>query len=164
MQTSIHNPGMELKLPFGIKLSVDTKKSHASRVAEDSRRARVLYNSAPKEVKSNHEKRLEDDAKARNRARYNRNHPESSSGSGITSGDDAGYDSLGGGGDLSGGVGAADGSGGQTGSSGATSPLLEGSMSFEELIGEICNGIDLIFVCKRSTVVVTDYETLYRRI
>lgn len=47
------------------------------------------------------------------------------------------------------------------GTSGTVSPLLEGSMTFEELIGEICNGIDLIFVCKRSTVVVTDYETLY---
>ena len=34
-------------------------------------------------------------------------------------------------------------------------------MTFEELIQEICNGIDLIFVCKRSTVVVTDYESLY---
>ena len=34
-------------------------------------------------------------------------------------------------------------------------------MSFEELIGEICNGIDLIFLVKRSTVVVTDYESLY---
>lgn len=46
-------------------------------------------------------------------------------------------------------------------SSGPTSPLLEGNMTFEELIGEICNGIDLIFVCKRSTVVVSDYETVY---
>lgn len=105
-----------------------------------------------------HKARIQDDKEARERARENRN---SSSGSGITSGDDAGYDSLGGGGDSSGGLGSADGSGGQTGSSGSTSPLLEGSMSFEELIGEICNGIDLIFVCKRSTVVVTDYETLY---
>ena len=34
-------------------------------------------------------------------------------------------------------------------------------MSFEELIGEICNGIDLVFLVKRSTVVVTDYESLY---
>ena len=47
------------------------------------------------------------------------------------------------------------------GSSGPTSPLLEGEMTFEELIGEICNGIDLIFVCKRSTVVISDYETVY---
>lgn len=78
----------------------------------------------------------------------------SSSGSGITTEDDAGYDSL------TGGNGDYDGSDGSS-SSGTTSPLLEGSMSFEELIGEICNGIDLIFVCKRSTVVVTDYESLY---
>lgn len=46
-------------------------------------------------------------------------------------------------------------------SSAGTSPLLEGSMSFEELVGEICNGIDLIFAVKRSTVVVTDYESIY---
>ena len=34
-------------------------------------------------------------------------------------------------------------------------------MSFEELIGEICNGIDLIFAVKRTTIVVTDYESIY---
>lgn len=50
---------------------------------------------------------------------------------------------------------------GTTGSTGPVSPLLEGEMSFEELIGEICNGIDLCFIVKRSTVVVTDYESLY---
>lgn len=42
-----------------------------------------------------------------------------------------------------------------------TSPLLEGNMTFEELVGEICNGIDLVFILKRSTVVVTDYESIY---
>ena len=41
------------------------------------------------------------------------------------------------------------------------SPLLEGEMTFEELVGEICNGIDLMFLCKRSTVVVTDFETIF---
>ena len=44
---------------------------------------------------------------------------------------------------------------------GVTSPLLEGEMSFEELVGEICNGIDLIFATKRTTVVITDYEGIY---
>ena len=84
---------------------------------------------------------------------------KTSSGSNITTEEDAGYDSLTGGDggeydeSLSG-----DGSGS---SGGATSPLLEGSMTFEELIKEICEGIDLIFICKRSTVVVTDYESLY---
>ena len=57
--------------------------------------------------------------------------------------------------------GAATGTDTTGGSSGPTSPLLEGEMTFEELIGEICNGIDLIFVCKRSTVVISDYETVY---
>ena len=75
----------------------------------------------------------------------------SSSGDGIISGDDAAYDSLSG----------EEGDGSSTETSGTTSPLLEGTMSFEELIGEICNGIDLIFLVKRSTVVITDYESLY---
>lgn len=44
---------------------------------------------------------------------------------------------------------------------GATSPLLQGDMTFEELVGEICNGIDLIFATKRTTVVITDYEGIY---
>lgn len=43
----------------------------------------------------------------------------------------------------------------------STSPLLSGEMTFEELVGEICNGIDLMFLCKRSTVVVTDFETIF---
>lgn len=41
------------------------------------------------------------------------------------------------------------------------SPLLKGEMTFEELIGEICKGIDLMFLCKRSTVVVTDFSTIF---
>jgi len=41
------------------------------------------------------------------------------------------------------------------------SPLLQGEMTFEELIGEICHGIDLMFLCKRSTVVVTDFSTIF---
>ena len=46
-------------------------------------------------------------------------------------------------------------------SSSGSSPLLNGEMTFEELIGDICNGIDLIFAVKRSTVVVSDYESIY---
>lgn len=41
------------------------------------------------------------------------------------------------------------------------SPLLQGEMSFEELIGSICNGIDLLFLTKRTTVVVDDFESIY---
>lgn len=74
----------------------------------------------------------------------------SSSGDGITSLDDAASD------ELSGETGEGDSSG-----SSGTSPLLEGSMTFEELVGDICNGIDLIFATKRSTVVVTDYAGIY---
>lgn len=40
-------------------------------------------------------------------------------------------------------------------------PLLNGEETFEELIGDICKSIDLIFAVKRSTVVVTDYESIY---
>ena len=90
---------------------------------------------------------------------------DSSSGSGITDLDGAAYDS---GASDDGSDGGSDGgsSGGSGGSSssdgsGGTSPLLEGTMTFEEMIGDICNGIDLIFATKRSTVVVTDYEGIY---
>ena len=80
----------------------------------------------------------------------------SSSGSGITSYDNASSDVLSNGSDTS-----SDSDSSSSSSSSSVSPLLEGSMSFEELVGEICNGIDLCFIVKRSTVVVTDYESLY---
>lgn len=90
---------------------------------------------------------------------------DSSSGSGITDLDGAASDvgsGDGGDGSSDGGDGSSDGEESSDGSSGSgTSPLLDGSMTFEELIGEICNGIDLIFATKRSTVVVTDYESIY---
>lgn len=67
-------------------------------------------------------------------------------------------------------AGTSDGSGGsasyyngslQGNSDSNISPLLQGEMTFQELVGEICNGIDLLFLCKRSTVVVTDFETIF---
>lgn len=81
---------------------------------------------------------------------------ESSSGDGITSLDGAASDVLNG-------NGSTDGSNGSDGSDGGSgvSPLLQGDMTFEELVGEICNGIDLIFATKRSTVVINDYESIY---
>lgn len=87
----------------------------------------------------------------------------SSSGSGITSEGEAGANTLSNSGATTGtGTGTGTGTSTGTGSTeGTTSPLLEGQMTFEELIGEICNGIDLIFICKRSTVVITDYEGIY---
>lgn len=51
--------------------------------------------------------------------------------------------------------------GSDSGSSSSVSPLLEGNMTFEELIGEICNGIDLVFLVKRNVVLITDYESIY---
>ena len=60
------------------------------------------------------------------------------------------------GGGSSGGT-SGDGSSGDS----SVSPLLQGEMTFQELVGEVCNGIDLMFLCKRSTVVVTDFETIF---
>lgn len=85
----------------------------------------------------------------------------SSSGSNITTLNDAASDVSGGGDgsyDGTSGDGSEDGS---ENSSGSVSPLLQGEMSFEELIGEICKGIDLIFATKRSVIVVTDYASIY---
>lgn len=51
--------------------------------------------------------------------------------------------------------------GSNTQQQGTVSPLLSGEMTFQELIGEICEGIDILFLCKRNNVVVTDFETIY---
>lgn len=59
------------------------------------------------------------------------------------------------------GGGGSSGSGGSSTEASNTSPLLSGEMTFEELVGEICNGIDLQFLCKRSTVVVSDFESIF---
>lgn len=68
-----------------------------------------------------------------------------------SSGSGSGYGgSSSGSGSSSSGVGSSD-----------VSPLLQGEMSFEELIGSICNGIDLLFLPKRTTVVVDDFESIY---
>ena len=72
----------------------------------------------------------------------------------IANGQVTGY---GGGGSYNG----SSGTGSGTGQQSNTSPLVNGEMTFEELVGEICNGIDLLFLCKRSTVVVTDFETIF---
>ena len=51
-----------------------------------------------------------------------------------------------------------------TGSSTASSdvsPLLQGEMTFEELVGDLCNGIDLLFLTKKSVVVVDDFSSIY---
>ena len=77
----------------------------------------------------------------------------SSSGSGITTLNDAAADTVNNNNDES--------SSDSSSNSRGTSPLLEGDMSFEELVGEICKGIDLIFATKRSTVVITDYESIF---
>lgn len=56
---------------------------------------------------------------------------------------------------------AGSGTGTTTNSSSDVSPLLQGDMTFEELVGEICNGIDLMFLTKKSVVVVDDFSSIY---
>ena len=52
-------------------------------------------------------------------------------------------------------------SSGSSTASSNVSPLLQGEMTFEELIGNICNGIDLLFLTKRTTIVVDDFESIF---
>ena len=60
-------------------------------------------------------------------------------------------------------------SGGQTttttssaeGSSTGYSPLLSGEQNFQQLIAELTNGIDILCLCKRNTITITDFETIY---
>lgn len=59
------------------------------------------------------------------------------------------------------GDGSSSGSSSSTASSSDVSPLLQGEMTFEELVGEICNGIDLLFLTKKSVIVVDDFESIY---
>lgn len=49
----------------------------------------------------------------------------------------------------------------QGSSQGVYSPLLSGEQSFQQLIAELTNGIDILFLCKRNTITVTDFESLY---
>lgn len=158
VQTSINNPGRRFVIPAGA--APKTKSHIAQRHAEDQKlRMRAT------QVK----KLTQPIAKSISKATGGSS-SQSSSGSGVTTNNNASEDTLSGGsggdssgGDSGGGTGSdsSSGEGDSSSSSGATSPLLEGSMSFEELIGEICNGIDLIFAVKRSTVVITDYESIY---
>lgn len=97
-------------------------------------------------------------AQANQKAINNKKNSSSNSGDSVNNLDDAANEALS---DIGSYDGSSDGSNGTGGSSGSVSPLLEGNMSFEELVGEICNGIDLVFLVKRSTIVITDYESLY---
>lgn len=150
--TSTKQTNSLTKIPQNATSKVNTSKSHQSRVQDDIVNRRKVYNS-PKfgtTAVSNGSKKKSSDGS------------QSSSGNGITDTETAGEDSL------SGDTGVSDGSSdsgtsseSDSSSSGTTSPLLEGTMTFEKLIQEICDGIDIIFVCKRSTVVVTDYAGIY---
>lgn len=41
------------------------------------------------------------------------------------------------------------------------SPLLSGEQSFQQLVAEVTNGINILVLCKRNIIKVTDFETLY---
>ena len=45
--------------------------------------------------------------------------------------------------------------------SGVSNPMLAGDRTFQEIISEICEGIDILFLCKKNRVVVTDFEQIY---
>lgn len=41
------------------------------------------------------------------------------------------------------------------------SPLLSGEQSFQQLVAEVTNGLDVLVLCKRNIIKVTDFATLY---
>ena len=47
------------------------------------------------------------------------------------------------------------------GSSTGYSPLLSGEQKFQQLIAEVTNGVDILCLCKRNVVTITDFETIY---
>ena len=47
-------------------------------------------------------------------------------------------------------------------SSGSSSnPMLSGEKSFKDIIGDLCNAFDIMFLCKRNQIVITDFESIY---
>lgn len=44
---------------------------------------------------------------------------------------------------------------------GAAAPLLSGEQTFQDIIGDLCNGIDVLFLCKRNQILITDFESIY---
>lgn len=42
-----------------------------------------------------------------------------------------------------------------------SNPMLAGDKTFQEIISEICDGIDILFLCKKNRVIVTDFEQIY---
>lgn len=145
VSTSTTNPGKKFGIPAG---AIPMSKSH---IAQKNR------NKGIQSVAKGIAKKKKENSGTGQTSQKNTDgaSSESSSGSGIATEGGAAEDTLSGGSSDDGG------SSDSGSSSGATSPLLEGSMSFEELIGEICNGIDLIFAVKRSVVVISDYSSIY---
>lgn len=42
-----------------------------------------------------------------------------------------------------------------------SNPMLAGEKTFQDIISEICEGIDILFLCKKNHVLVTDFEQIY---
>lgn len=155
VSTSLMNPGLKLNIHPAVKKQIEESKSkpltpsqkYANNIAK-RHRENAMLRSKSKSVS--------------NIGNGSDESQETSSGSGITTEEDAGIDVLSG--DGSSGLDGSNSDGSNSdgsSTSGATSPLLSGDMTFEELIGEICDGLDLIFAVKRSTIVITDYENLF---
>ena len=59
------------------------------------------------------------------------------------------------------GFGSSSSSGTMTVNSNYSNPMIAGDKTFQEIIGEICEGIDILFLCKKNHVLVTDFEQIY---
>ena len=159
VQTSLNNPGKHFTIPSGASTLSKHSGSSAAKVSKVGKKVGNVGSGVSRHGKKvGNSKTGTSDISRTYQKNTGGSSSESSSGSGITTEEDAAGDTLTGG--DSSGEGGSDGSDSGS-SSGTTSPLLEGSMSFEELIGEICNGIDLIFAVKRSVVVISDYSSIY---
>ena len=46
-------------------------------------------------------------------------------------------------------------------SSGSSNSMLSGEKSFKDIIGDLCNALDVMFLCKRNQILITDFESIY---
>lgn len=60
--------------------------------------------------------------------------------------------------------GSSDSSGSSSSSSSSKSSsnsMLTGDKTFKEIIGDLCNALDVMFLCKRNQILITDFESIY---
>lgn len=46
-------------------------------------------------------------------------------------------------------------------SSTTSNSMLSGEKSFKDIIGDLCNALDVMFLCKRNQIMITDFESIY---